>query len=266
MGSQVAYWERPGPGGGVPLVLLHGFRGNHRALLELARHLPERRLILMDLPGYGASTPLNVPHTLDNYVLALEELVRRLELGPFDLWGHSFGGTLALMLAGRTQLPLRRLVLVAPALRPRGPWARLIVAYYRAASFMPEWLRRLWLASRLFALVAGWVLVRTPQARRRRQLFAAEQRNLAEFRSQVVIESFVSFYTLPVATFAPAITIPTLVIAGREDELVPLSTLKTWSQNLPHAQLEVLDHAGHLAPLERPQVAARLTEAFLLAE
>ena len=55
------------------------------------------------------------------------------------------------------------------------------------------------------------------------------------------------------------IKVSTVVIAGRQDLVVPLARAEEMAADIPHSQLVVLDHCGHMAPLEKPvEVAAAL--------
>src|SRR3954471_11922672 len=81
-------------GEGPPLLLVHGLGGAAWNFSELAPLLPGRRLIIPDLPGHGASSPLPAP-TLGGFADVLAEILDE----PVDVLGHSLGGVVALRLA-----------------------------------------------------------------------------------------------------------------------------------------------------------------------
>jgi pimeloyl-ACP methyl ester carboxylesterase len=56
---------------------------------------------------------------------------------------------------------------------------------------------------------------------------------------------------------------PTLVVAGREDRVVPLSAAEEYTRRIPNARLEIVDDAGHRPDLEQPDEFARLLRTFL---
>jgi pimeloyl-ACP methyl ester carboxylesterase len=105
-----------GPAGAPPALLLHGLGGaaSNWALLapELAR---ERRVLALDLPGHGGSSALPAAPSLGPYADAVAAVVEQEKLAAVDLIGHSFGGLLALRVAGRRPDLVRRLVLAATA-------------------------------------------------------------------------------------------------------------------------------------------------------
>jgi len=61
----------------------------------------------------------------------------------------------------------------------------------------------------------------------------------------------------------PRIAAPTLVIAGRQDALRPLTELEALAAGIPGARLEVFEGCGHMVPLEQPDSLARSITAFL---
>ena len=108
-------------GTGEPLVLVHGIATDRSiwdlVVGELSR---TRRVVALDVPGFGASAPAGEDFVLTEVA---DQIVEGLALagitGPFDLVGHSLGGGISIVLAAAHQPLVRRLVLVAPAgLRP----------------------------------------------------------------------------------------------------------------------------------------------------
>ncbi len=261
-GRNVSYWER-NPGSKRVMIMVHGFRGNHKGLQVLADQLPEYRLIMPDLPGYGESEPMAAQHTLAHYADFLEELCVRLDLQAYDLLAHSFGASVAVVFAARPGKPPRRLVLVTPAILNRGIIARLSAVYYRFASGLPQMLQQLVLATPFFSYVTGQLLIKNVGRTRRRELLAAGREDLKEFNAKVVIQGFLSFYKTPILTFARQLSMPTLVIAGRLDQLVPVLAAKKLEVAIPDAKLEIVELSGHLAPLERPAEVATMARVFL---
>ena len=61
----------------------------------------------------------------------------------------------------------------------------------------------------------------------------------------------------------PRVTQPTLLVFGADDRVLPASYRQRFQHALPHARLQVVDDAGHLADLDAPQTLARLVEEFL---
>jgi pimeloyl-ACP methyl ester carboxylesterase len=99
-------------GRGEPLVLVHGL-ATTRVIWRRVLPLLQRRVIAIDVPGFGDSPPTGEGFELD---AVADEIARGLaDDAPFDLVGHSLGGALAIVLAERHPALVRSLVLVAPA-------------------------------------------------------------------------------------------------------------------------------------------------------
>jgi pimeloyl-ACP methyl ester carboxylesterase len=62
------------------------------------------------------------------------------------------------------------------------------------------------------------------------------------------------------------IACPTLVLWGRDDELVPLAHGEYYAQHLPNARLQVLDHCGHMLPFEKPSEFVQRATEFLTSQ
>src|SRR5919202_1092238 len=103
-GARLRVFER---GEGPPLLLVHGSGGSAWNFDELASRLPDRRLIVPDLPGHGGSSPLPAAPSLAGFADALAPLLGE----PTDVLGHSLGGVVALRLAERPPALVRRGVL-----------------------------------------------------------------------------------------------------------------------------------------------------------
>ena len=65
--------------------------------------------------------------------------------------------------------------------------------------------------------------------------------------------------------FLPRVDVPSLIVWGREDQIVPVVCGEQYARLLPDARLHVLDKCGHLPPLEQPDAFADLVIQFLTA-
>jgi pimeloyl-ACP methyl ester carboxylesterase len=102
-------------GWGEPLLLIHGITEDHRAWDELVPELErDARVIRVDLPGHGASSPLP-EYSAPALVTPLAELVRALALDRPRVIGHSLGGLMATLLGAA--VPVRSILNVDQSLR-----------------------------------------------------------------------------------------------------------------------------------------------------
>lgn len=81
-GTRAAYWEYGPEDAAETIVAVHGFRGDHHGLEPVVAHLPEARVIMPDLPGFGATPPMNRhAHDLDGYARFVTEFIRSVAPG-----------------------------------------------------------------------------------------------------------------------------------------------------------------------------------------
>lgn len=262
MGKETVYWER-NPQWPQTIVMLHGFRGNHKGLMDLAQHFDGYRLILPDLPGNGESEPLNIPHTIANYALWLDEFIEALELEDFVSWSHSYSGSIALIQAAQgLHKPAAMVSVSLAALRRDWPSA-VSTFYYWVGQFMPYQMRRRWIASKTVDHATGRWLFHTVTAERRRALVKRGDMNLPILNPQVITEEYMSALSTDLNAYAAKIELPVLIIAGAKDVIVPVRSLEHLVSELPDGTLVIMEDQGHLAPLERPATTATITKRFI---
>jgi pimeloyl-ACP methyl ester carboxylesterase len=236
-------------GAGDALVLLHGVATSRlvwrRVLEPLSRG---RRVIAVDVPGFGESAPAGPGFDLD---AVADLLVDGVEPDRFDLVGHSLGGAVAVAAAARHPDAVRRLVLVAPAgLAPR---ATRVAAALGAAADRGIQVRRAFgyqLAARargrqvMFgATVADAGRLHPDDARLlldasngARRVAAGVQRALeADLRDDLA-----------------AAPMPVALIWGTTDRIVPFSGLEALRRLRPDAVVETLPAIGHIPQIEDP--------------
>ncbi|MGJ7908611.1 alpha/beta fold hydrolase [Actinopolyspora sp. H202] len=269
VGDPFGGWpERPRP----PLLLLHGLRGTHHGLEPLAAALPERELLIPDLPGFGESGPMRTRrHDAAGYARAVVELLRQLDHGGerVDLLGHSFGSVVAAAVAAGSPELVRGLVLVNPISTPvsHGPaalLARLTSLYYRAGELLPARLGRALLSNRWIVLGASHAMLRSRDPRVRRFVHDSHLRHFSRFHSPALLaETYRSSVSHTVADHAAELAGPTLLIAGETDEIAPLAGQRRMRDSLVDAGLEVIEEVGHLVHYEAPRHAARSIRRFL---
>ncbi|SFE12812.1 Pimeloyl-ACP methyl ester carboxylesterase [Actinopolyspora alba] len=255
-----------------PMLLLHGLRGTHHGLEPLAAALPERELLIPDLPGFGDSGPMSTRrHDVAGYARAVVELLRRLDHGGerIDLLGHSFGSVIAAAVAAGSPELVRRLVLLNPISTPasHGPsalLARLTSVYYRIGELLPARLGRALLSNRWIVLGASHAMLRSRDPRVRRFVHDSHLRHFSRFHSPALLaETYRSSISDTVADHAAELTVPTLLIAGETDEIAPLAGQRRMRDSLVDARLEVIEAVGHLVHYEAPRHAARSIRRFL---
>ncbi len=273
-GSRVAYWtyepERVSPGTRTILVI-HGFRGDHHGLLRVADQLPEMRLIMPDLPGFGSSAAfVGAKHSVERYGRFIGDFMAALELGPETvLLGHSFGSIIASHFVADHPGAVSELILInpiaAPALEgPKGLMTKLAVLYYEAAARLPRRPGQALLRSQLIVRVMSEAMAKTKDKTLRRFVHAQHSAYFSAFADRdSLLEAFKASVGSNVSEVAPRLRLPVLLIAGELDEIAMLPDQHKLAARLPDGILEVIPGVGHLIHYETPVPAAGHIRRFL---
>ena len=268
LGARTHLWEYGDPSG-PPLLLVHGFRGDHHGLELIAQRLPGFRVIVPDLPGFGISEAFPAhQHDLAGYAAWLNALVAKLGLGRFFVLGHSFG-SLVVSAAISSGLSPERTVLInpiaAPALAgPKRLMTKLAVLYYRAGAALPGALGSALLASPLIVRVMSETMAKTREPELRAWIHDQHDRYFSLFSDRrTVSDAFDASISATVRQFAPALTAPTLIIAADRDDITPLAATLALRRELADAELRIVPGVGHLIHYEAPDDAAAWITDFL---
>jgi pimeloyl-ACP methyl ester carboxylesterase len=250
-------------GRGEPLVLIHGLATTREiwgtVVPALAR---ERRVVTLDLPGFGASAPAGPGFDL---ALVADRIARGLAAhgvrGPFDLAGHSLGAGVALTLACARPKLVQRLILVAPAgMRPPG---RL------PASRLAPGIPTLFAARRRLAPLTDFGLGR----RLLLSLAVADGSAISPTQARLMVEASngasriaAAFATVAGADLRPLLTqttAPLGLIWGQRDLTVLPRGAREIRAARPDALLELIPEAGHVPMIERPDAFAAALDGLL---
>ncbi len=267
--------------GAEPALYVHGLGGSSQNWTDLA-HLLADRLDgeAIDLPGFGHSDPARsyaITTMSDRVVRWIEHSGR----GPVHLFGNSLGGAITVRVAGTRPDLVRTLTLVSPALPFMDPrrslQSRMLplllipraerIAAWRLAAIAPEVLAQQ-VINACFArpelVPAQRIQEAVEEVRRRYDAPWYVDAYLRTLRG--LVSSFLlSFVPGPNSMWRMArrITAPTLVITGRQDQLVDVRVAPAVAKLITDSRLLVLDKVGHVAQMERPDLVARAELAML---
>lgn len=273
-GSRVAYWTYEPvrvTAGTRTILVIHGFRGDHHGLLRVADQLPEMRLIMPDLPGFGGSAAfVGARHSVERYGRFVGDFMAALGLGPETvLLGHSFGSIVASHFVADNPSAVSELILInpiaAPALEgPKGLMTKLAVLYYEAAARLPRRAGQALLRSRLIVRVMSEAMAKTRDKTLRRFVHAQHSAYFSAFADRdSLLEAFKASVGSNVSEVAARLRLPVLLIAGEEDEIAMLADQHKLLARLPDGRLDVIPGVGHLIHYETPGPAAGHILRFL---
>lgn len=230
---------------GPTIILLPGTNFNVASWLELATALAEgHTVVCIDLPGQpGLSAPERHRHANDLYGVWLAETLKQIGVGACTLVGHSLGARIAL------------------AASVHIPGARSVIA------FDPAGLVRLRISTTLLLVSGRWF-------RKKDAVSSRGLLSLMTARGYDVPEHLVEWMTLIAqhtrTTLAPpplppmrlkAIEIPVRTLIGDQDIFLPQRRVRWGIRKMRNIKVQWVENAGHLMPLEHPDVAVDVVRA-----
>ena len=247
---------------GTPLLLLHGLGGGVSTWRGVASLLaPHHRVLVPDLLGFGRSPWPDVEYTVDDHLTALEQLLedRCLASKKINIAGHSMGAVLAAEFAARHPEVVGSVALVN-------------FPYFHSEAEVRDIAKRLGLLARLTA-DNHWVARATCGvmcALRPMLIFLAPRftrRVPASVARDALRHNFTSYSrTLQNVVVRhrsdPAlITLAerrVLLVHGEIDRVVPIDNVRALAERFHQWRLEEISGAGHLLPIEKPDLLASL--------
>jgi pimeloyl-ACP methyl ester carboxylesterase len=255
-------------GHGPPLLLIHGFGASSVTWSKIVAPLATNHTVIaVDLKGFGQSKkPQDGRYSLHDQAGAVIEVIEALDLSDLTVIGHSMGGGVALLAAMNLErnAPTRlgRIVLIDSIALPQR---------------LPLFLTVLRLP------VGGPLVVRLMPPRWQVRYIL----NIAYFDQAKIEPSLIEAYAAPLrcangraALIATAramipsdvdrlveqyrsIRTPVLLLWGREDRIVPVSTAFRLDEIIPTVQLQVMDRCGHVPQEEFPEATLSALQTFL---
>ncbi len=245
-GQKIAYYDT---GSGPVVVLVHGFGSQARfdwgnVLLPLAE---KHRVIALDQIGFGSSEKPFIDYSIQTYVDFLGEFLRTLNIHEFTLAGESLGGwisalytieSLAPQNTGSYALPKpQRLILEDAAGMAPLPSASPIaipgtvadahgvaIVFHDKSRVTEEFVREDWAMQ-----------LKANDGFTKRSIWGNPK-----IAAEVVSDRLAR------------ITVPTLVVWGGSDEIVPLAQGRAYAQGIPGAKLSIIPECGHGPSIEKP--------------
>jgi pimeloyl-ACP methyl ester carboxylesterase len=220
-------------GEGTPRVVwLHGWARRGQDFTLAATSLAERGIasVALDLPGFGASPLPSKAGGARYYAELVLPALRELAVEPLVLVGHSFGGTVAIVLASEHPELLQSLVLTGAPLIRKVTRSKSPLAYRSIR----------WLHARR--------VVSNARLEAARQKYGSTDYKRAQGLLREILVASVN------ESFEPelvSLTVPVILLWGKNDREVPVEVAEQAAQLIPvEHSLRVVDGVGHLLPLE----------------
>ena len=266
-GHELSYLDS---GDGPAVLFIHGILGSQRQWAHLVDKLDEdHRVIVPDLFGHGDSAKPTGDYSLSAHAATMRDLLDHLGIERVTLVGHSLGGGIAMQFYYLFPDRVDRLVLVSS-----GGLGREVSPLLRSAT-LPGAEQVLSLAasgpvlSRVEALGRGltkvgwrpgaditavWRGFTSLRDRGSRRAFLSTTRAVIDIGGQSISAHDHLESVLP---------IPTLIVWGSKDRMIPAWHALKAQQSVPECQVELFEGAGHFPHLEDPDRFAEVVRTFI---
>ncbi|MDT5328275.1 MAG: hypothetical protein QOF25_5427 [Mycobacterium sp.] len=265
-GDRVAFLDA---GAGEALLLIHGMAGSSTTWRAVIPRLSEKyRVVAPDLLGHGESAKPRGDYSLGAFAVWLRDLLDELSISRATVIGQSLGGGVAMQFTYQHRDYCERLVLISSGgLGPDLSWTLRILSAPGVEVMLPvvapqpvlnvgnklgSWLTSAGIHSP--RAVEMWSAYSSLSDRQTRQAFLRTLRSVVDYRGQAV--SAVNRLHLSSG-------LPTLLIWGDRDRIIPVAHGYAAHDALPGSRLEVLAGVGHFPHVESPTAVVDILDDFI---
>ncbi len=251
---------------GEILLMVHGYSASKDSWNLLSDQLTESyRILQVDLPGHGGTrAPKDFDYDLENQAEALHAFIEAMGLQRVHLLGNSMGGAVAMLYADRHPERLKTLILVdsAGVKSPKqSPFEEALekgqnpLIVQDDASF--QGMMELIMYNPPYV---PWpyrpAIIRGAQSRveLNKKIFEDMMATGKRLQSQGKVEQLLS-----------TLTVPTLILWGREDDVLDVSSVPVLQRYLPYSEVRIFDQVGHVPMAEVPKKTAQEVVRFVQA-
>jgi pimeloyl-ACP methyl ester carboxylesterase len=252
------------------LLFIHGWSSHLGVWERLIQALEDDYYcIALDLIGFGdSSKPRQNMHSIANQAALVLALADHLKVKQMTLVGHSMGGQIAFWIAARAA-PRRveQVISISGLISAKlGPYVERLILPLSVVGYYFPLQYRLW----HFLSRFRWYIPQQYQAwfyDWRRLPFEAWAKD-RYYTNQPGIAAGnywagKEMYKTNLQYVLPKVSVPTLVIFGQQDVLVPVSDAQVTHKLIPHSQLVLLEECGHFPMIEQFEATLAAIESFL---
>ena len=220
------------------VVLLHGWGQNIEMMQPVGNPLSNSHdVVIVDLPGHGASEEPSEVLTVYDFVEIVKELLEQLKIKKPILIGHSFGGKISLLYASK--YPTEKLILFA------SPYKKEI--------------NKMSLKTKILKQLKKVPVLNQLEDFAKKHIGSEDYKNASPIMRKILVETV----NLDITEEVKKIKCPTLLIWGTCDEAVPIEEAYELEKLIPDAGVVVYENCTHYAYLDRLDQTIKVLNNFL---
>lgn len=229
-----------------PVILLHGAGGNHLSWPPQIRRLAGETIYALDLAGHGQSEGAG-KQSIDAYADDVIIFMQSLKIRAAVIAGISMGGAIALTLALKYPGKVKALALL-------GSGAKMRVAQ----TILENAGNPNTFESAVASINANCFSENVQQ-----NLLQLSKQSMLKIRPPVLLGDFLACNEFTAVEHLEKIKKPTLIVCGAEDKMMPPKLSETLRDGIAKSTLHILEGAGHMVMIEKPDEVADLLKKFL---
>ncbi|MFT4187014.1 MAG: alpha/beta fold hydrolase [Aeromicrobium sp.] len=259
-GTQVHVTDTGGDGPAVVFghgLLFSGWMFHHQVDALKDRY----RCVTIDWRGQGQTPPALGGYDMDTLCDDLVGVLDALGLDRVHYVGLSMGGFVGMRFASRHPRRIETLALLDTSAGPEDPEK---APRYRTLAKVYRWLGIGLVAKKVEPIMFSEAFIASPEGRATIDEWIAMLKKVPRGGMRQAILGVTD--REPILPEIGVITAPTLVATGERDVATPVAKAEVIADEIPRSWLEIIPGAGHLSPLEQPEVVTRLLEEHLTRE
>lgn len=231
-------------GKGQPIILLHGWGTNMDTFNNIAKELSSKYEVhQIDLIGFGLTSLPNKSLNVDDYVIFLEDYIKRFKIIKPIILGHSFGGRIAIKYASKTNNLLKLILVDSAGIKKRSTLIKKIkVINFKCKKKWYRLTKNVMAYNKLIRKVGSYDYQMAPDVMKG-TLGKVIKEDLTKYLKQVNCE--------------------TLIIWGRDDKETPYSDALKMHKLIKNSGLVTFDNIGHFPYLENKNYFNKVLKTYL---
>ncbi len=246
----------------LPLVLLHGTSSSLLTWDACSKEwIKDHRVIRMDLPGFGLTGPNpEQDYSIKNYVAFLNSFLQERNVTQCYLAGNSLGGLIAFHFAAIYPEKVKKVILIDPAGYP----------IHNAKGSLAFTLGRIPVLKNILTIITPISIVRKSLEDAYGNKSLVNNDLVEQYRDMACREGNRKALLIRLqndqsgdTALLSKLTMPTLVIWGASDQLIPVDNAYKFQRDLPADTLAILQNVGHVPMEETPELVIPLVKKFI---
>ncbi len=242
------YYEKYGEEKEHAILLLPGWGDTRKTFHYLLEELQkEHTIYIFDYPGFGNT---KFPHhdlTIYDYALLIKAFVEKEELKEPILIGHSFGGRIAILLAGYYHLPISKIILLD------------------SAGILPTQTFYQKIKNKIYRILKKLGTIFPKKQQKKYLEWLLQKFGSSDYRSLPIDmrKTFQNVVKEDLFPYLKEINAPTLLIWGEKDATTPFEDGKKMKAEISDSGLVLIEGTGHFPYLENPYYVYKIIRTFL---